>query len=72
MAMATAASRISPMNASDAPLTPRFFFERDDLPAAGPSDFCRFVRFRFFDMVTFCRAHRSHAMHATVSRRDRR
>lgn len=43
------------MKASEAPLTPRFFFffERGASPAAGPPVFCRLVRFRFFDMYPF-------------------
>jgi len=51
MAIATAASRIRPMKASDAPFRPRFFFDRGAPAVAGPPVFCRFVRFRFFDMA---------------------
>lgn len=41
------------MNTSDVPLRPRFFFDRGAAPAAGLPVFCRFVRFRFFDMGLF-------------------
>jgi hypothetical protein len=53
IAIAAAASRISPMKASDGPLRARFFFDRGAPPVAAPPVFCRFVRFRFFGMGPF-------------------
>ena len=41
------------MKASDGPLRRRFFFDRGAPLAAGPPIFCRFPRFRFFDMGPF-------------------
>lgn len=52
------------MNASDVPLSPRFFFFARGVvpPCAESPDFCRFVRFRFFDMRPFCGVRGADAM----------